>query len=72
MLALLRAHPILHVSRIRVNVEKTKAMVQSRRLGKGRTLTFEDHKIEVVRRFKYLGTVINDVNDETEEIRAGG
>jgi len=29
-----------------------------------------DHKIEVVRRFKYLGTVINDVNDETEEIRA--
>jgi hypothetical protein len=33
-------------------------------------LTVEDHKIEVVRRFKYLGTVINDVNDETEEIRA--
>jgi len=24
----------------------------------------------VVRRFKYLGTVINDVNDGTEEIRA--
>jgi hypothetical protein len=24
----------------------------------------------VVRRFKYLGTVINDINDETEEIRA--
>jgi hypothetical protein len=24
----------------------------------------------VVRRFKYLGTVINDVNDEMEEIRA--
>jgi len=53
-----------------INVEKTKAMVQSRRLGKGRTLTVENHKIEVVRRFKYLGTVINDVNDETEEIRA--
>ena len=33
-------------------------------------LTIEDHKIEVVRRFKYLGTVINDNNDETEEIRA--
>jgi hypothetical protein len=28
------------------------------------------HKIEVVRRFKYLGTVINEVNDEMEEIRA--
>jgi len=53
-----------------INVEKTKAMVQSRRLGKGRTLTIEDHKTEVVRRFKYLGTVINDVNDEMEEIRA--
>jgi hypothetical protein len=45
-------------------------MVQSRRLKKGRTLTIEDHKIEVVRRFKYLGTVINEVNDEMKEIRA--
>jgi len=44
--------------------------VQNRRLGKGGTLTVEDHKIEVVRRFKYLGTVINDSNGETEEIRA--
>jgi hypothetical protein len=44
--------------------------MQSRRLGKGRTLTIEDHKTEVVRRFKYLGTVINNVNDEMEEIRA--
>jgi len=33
-------------------------------------LTVEDHKIEVIRRFKYLGTVINDSNDETEESRA--
>ena len=53
-----------------INVEKTKAMVQSRRLGKGRTLTVEDHKTEVVRRFRYLGTVINDVNDKMKEIRA--
>ena len=45
-------------------------MVQNRRLGEGGTLTVEDHKIEVVRRFKYVGTVINDSNDETEEIRA--
>jgi len=43
-------------------------MVQNRRLGKGRTLTVEVHKIEVVRRLKYLGTVMNDGNDETEEI----
>jgi len=53
-----------------INVDKTKAMVQNRRLGKGGTLTVEDHKIEVVRRFKYLGTVINDSTDETGEIRA--
>jgi hypothetical protein len=51
-----------------IYVEKTKAVVQSRRLEKGRTLTVEDHKIEVVRRFRYLGTVINDVSDEAEEI----
>ena len=53
-----------------INTEKTKAMVQSRRPEKGRTLTVGDHKIEMVRRFKYLGTVMNDTNDETEEIRA--
>jgi hypothetical protein len=29
-----------------------------------------DEHIEVVRRYKYLGTVINDTNDETEKIRA--
>ena len=51
-----------------INVNKTKAMAQNRRFGKGETLTFENHKIEVVRRFKYLGTVINDSNDEMEEI----
>ena len=36
-----------------INVDKTKSLVQMRRLGKGGTLTVEDHKIEVVRRFKY-------------------
>jgi hypothetical protein len=34
------------------NVDKTKAMVQNGRLGKGGTLNVEDHKIELVRRFK--------------------
>jgi len=53
-----------------INVDKTKAMVQNRRLGKGGTLTADDHKIEVVRRFKYHGAVVNDSNDETKEIRA--
>ena len=45
-------------------------MLQNRRLGKGGTLTTEDQKIEVVKRFKYLGRVINYSNDETEEIRS--
>jgi hypothetical protein len=49
---------------------KTKAMVQSRRPGKGRIRTVGDHNIEMVGRFKYLGTIINDTNDEMEEIRA--
>jgi hypothetical protein len=30
-----------------INVEKTKAMLQSRRPGRGGTMTVEDHKIEV-------------------------
>ena len=51
-----------------INVEKTKAIVQSRRPGKGGTWTVGDHKNEAVRRFRYLGTVINDTNDETDEI----
>jgi hypothetical protein len=53
-----------------INVDYTKAMVQNRRLGKGGTFNVEDHKIEVFRRFKYLGTVINDIHDESEEIQA--
>jgi len=43
-------------------------MVPNRRFGEGGTLTVEDHKIAVVRRFEYLGRVINVSNDETEEI----
>jgi hypothetical protein len=55
---------------LNINIEKTKAMVQSRRPGSRRTLTVEDHDIEVVMRFKYLGTVLNDTNEEKEEIQA--
>ena len=40
---------------LNINVEQTKAMVQSRRTGIRRTLTVEEHDIEVVTRFKYLG-----------------
>jgi len=43
-------------------------VAQNRGLGQAGTVTVEDHKIEVASRFKYLGTVINDSNDETEEI----
>jgi len=51
-----------------IKVDKKNAMVQNTRLGKGGTFTVEDHEIEVVKRFRYLGKVMNDSNDETEEI----
>jgi hypothetical protein len=53
-----------------ISVDKTKAVIQNRGLGKGGTFTVEDHVIEVVRIFRYLGTVTNDSNGGTEEIRA--
>ena len=55
---------------LNINVEKTKEMVQSRRTGRRRTLTVEEHNIEVVTRFKYLGMVLSDTNEEKEEIQA--
>jgi hypothetical protein len=33
-------------------------------------LAINDHEIHVVWSFKYLGNVINNTNDETEEIQA--
>ena len=45
-------------------------MTQNRKLGKEGTLTVEDQNIEIIRSFKYLGTVINGISEETEEIRA--
>jgi hypothetical protein len=54
---------------LNINVEKTITMVQCRRPSKRETLTVEDHDIEVVTRFKYLGMVLNDTNDEKEEIQ---
>ena len=53
-----------------INAEKTKPMLQSRRPGKGGTWIVGNHKTETVRRFRYLGTVINYTNDEIEEIQA--
>jgi hypothetical protein len=55
---------------LNITVTKTKAMVQNRRRRISEILTNEDHDIEVVRGFKYVGTVINNTNDETEEIQA--
>jgi hypothetical protein len=42
---------------------------ESRRPRGGEALTAKEQDIGVVR-FKYLGNVINDTNDETEKIRA--
>ena len=39
---------------LNINVKKTKAMVQNRRLRRKETLTVKNHDIKVVSRFKYL------------------
>jgi hypothetical protein len=52
-----------------INVEKTKAMVQSRRPRGRDTMTAKEQDIKVVRKFKYPGTVLNDTNDGKEDIR---
>jgi len=33
-------------------------------------LAIKDHDIEIARSFKYLWTIIDNTNDETEEIKA--
>jgi hypothetical protein len=51
---------------LNITVEETKELVQNwitRRIRK--TLTLKDHDIEVVRTFKFLGTVINNTDNET-------
>jgi len=46
-------------------------VVQSRRTRRiPEIFKIKDHDIEVVKSFKYLGTEINNTNDETEEIKA--
>jgi hypothetical protein len=45
-------------------------MVQNRRPRRmSETWTIQDHGTEVVKRFKYLGTVINNTDDEIFEIK---
>jgi hypothetical protein len=56
---------------LNITVEETKELVQNMRTRRiSEILTLKDHGIEVVRSFKYLGTVINNTNYETEEIKA--
>jgi hypothetical protein len=55
---------------LNITVEETKELVQNRRTRRiSEILTLKDDDIEVVRNFRYLGTVINNTN-ETEEIKA--
>ena len=50
------------------NVQFWNAKPQSRRPGKRGTLTVEDHDIEVVTRFKYLGMVLNDTMKKRKKL----
>jgi hypothetical protein len=55
---------------IRAEKTKTQATVQNRRTRIiSEILAIKDHDIEVVRSFKYLGTVISNTNEEAEEIK---
>ena len=52
---------------LNISVEKNKSIVHSRRTKIIRKiLTMKDHDVEVVRRFKYLGTVINNTNNKRQ------
>ena len=46
-------------------------MAQNRKTRRRRSeiLTINDNDVEVVRSFKYLGSVINSTSDETEDIK---
>jgi sorting nexin-29 len=56
---------------LNIRVEKIFAAVQTRRTKRmSEILTIKGHGFEVVRRFKYLGTLINTTNDTTDKIRA--
>jgi hypothetical protein len=50
---------------------KQKKMVQNRRRRRRRSeiLTIKYHDIKVVNSFKYLGTAISNIKDETEEVK---
>lgn len=55
---------------LRVNEDKTKLMLQSRRQRRriGQNITIEDHNFEVVNNFTYLGSNITNENEEVQEI----
>jgi hypothetical protein len=51
-----------------VSCEKTKAMVQSRRMGYGHALSVGCYDFEIVQEFKYLGSIVTEDNNEMSEI----
>lgn len=55
---------------LRINEEKTKVMLQARvnRPTLGNNLTIDEHKLEVVDHFAYLGSTVTNKNEELEEI----
>ena len=56
---------------LNIRVKTTKGMVQNSRTRRmSEILTIKDHNIEVIMSFKYMETLINSTNNETEEIKA--
>jgi sorting nexin-29 len=55
---------------LNIRGEKIFAVVQNRKTKRiSETLTVKGRGVEVVRSFKYLGTVINNTNDTTDKIK---
>ena len=52
-----------------LNINKTKMMVVSKSPQNFLDITVHDQRIERVRKYNYLGTVINENNDSSEEIK---
>lgn len=56
---------------LNINIKKTKMMVILKKVNNnGGQLVFDGQVIERVSRYKYLGTIVNENNQHTEEVRA--
>ena len=70
-----RLNEVAKSYKMKINVKKTKTMVVSRTEGKTVNILIEGQKVEQVKKFKYLGTVISEdgrcIDDVKQRIAMG-